>query len=165
MAILKKCFARKSQAESVPAGGRWIRIIARPAGSFVSSRSTIDHSPPEPSPMPSREPPPTLALSVRQPWAELIISGRQTIETRSQPTKIRGRVYVYASLGRYPRAAEMEWAQQYGLDIDRLPRGVLVGTVEIFDCYGEEWRLRAPRRLRRPITPDRRPNPVWSRPF
>lgn len=116
--------------------------------------------------MPNREPqPPTLALSVRQPWAELIVRGRQATEIRSQPTRVRGRVWVYASLGRYPRADEMEWAEQYGLDIDRLPRGVLVGTVELFDCYGEEWRLRAPKRLTNLVRPSRRANPVWFRLF
>ena len=32
------------------------------------------------------------ALIVRQPWIELILSGRKTWEMRSSPTKIRGRV-------------------------------------------------------------------------
>lgn len=40
------------------------------------------------------------ALSVRQPWAELILSGEKTVEIRSQITKIRGRVYSYAALGK-----------------------------------------------------------------
>ena len=37
------------------------------------------------------------ALSIRQPYAEQILRGVKTIEYRSQPTKIRERVYVYAS--------------------------------------------------------------------
>jgi len=42
-----------------------------------------------------------LALSVRQPFAELILSGIKTIEYRSRPTRIIGqRFYLYASKGR-----------------------------------------------------------------
>jgi hypothetical protein len=109
---------------------------------------------------------PTLALSVRQPWAELIMRGLKPIEERSRPTHVRGRIYIYASLGRYPRAEEAEWAEEYGIDdIDGLPRGVIVGTVEHFDCYGDEWRLRLPERVARPLKPERRPQPVWWRPF
>ena len=36
------------------------------------------------------------ALSIRQPWAELILQGHKTIEVRSQRTNIRERVYIYA---------------------------------------------------------------------
>src|SRR5260370_1201034 len=38
------------------------------------------------------------ALSVRQPYAELIMRGGKEIEYRSKPTKIRGLVYIYASM-------------------------------------------------------------------
>ena len=38
------------------------------------------------------------ALSIRQPYAELILRGEKTIEYRSRPTKIIGeRFYFYAS--------------------------------------------------------------------
>ena len=40
------------------------------------------------------------ALSIRQPWAELNLRGDKTVESRSQITKIRGRVYIYAALGK-----------------------------------------------------------------
>jgi hypothetical protein len=109
---------------------------------------------------------PKLALSIRQPFAELIMQGVKTVEYRSRPTRVRGRVFIYSSLGRWPAADEAEWAEEFGLDdIDGLPRGVLVGTVELFDCHGEEWLLRAPERLAKPVKPARHPNPVWFRPF
>jgi hypothetical protein len=108
---------------------------------------------------------PSLALSVRQPWAELIMRGEKIVEYRSRFTHVRGRIYIYASEGRYTRAEEAAWAAEYAIDVDALPRGVIVGTVELYDCYGEEWQLRLPGRLARPIAPTRRPNPVWSRPF
>ena len=36
-------------------------------------------------------------LAVRQPWASLIVEGLKTIEVRSRPTKIRGKILIYAS--------------------------------------------------------------------
>lgn len=36
-------------------------------------------------------------LAVRQPWASLIVEGLKTIEVRSKPTNIRGKVAIYAS--------------------------------------------------------------------
>ena len=108
---------------------------------------------------------PRLALTIRQPFAELIMRGVKTVEERSRPTKIRGRIYIYASLGRWPRAGEADWAEEFGLDIDGLPRGFLLGDVELYDCRGEEWLFRAPKRLATPVKPERHPNPVWFRPF
>src|SRR5215216_5886466 len=41
------------------------------------------------------------ALSVRQPWAELILRGVKTVEYRSRPTRIVGeRFWIYASKNR-----------------------------------------------------------------
>lgn len=37
------------------------------------------------------------ALSVRQPWANLIASGRKTIETRPWATRYRGRLLIVSS--------------------------------------------------------------------
>ena len=42
------------------------------------------------------------ALSVRQPYAELILRGEKKIEYRSKPTNIRERVYLYAFLDGVP---------------------------------------------------------------
>lgn len=39
-----------------------------------------------------------LALSIRQPYAELVLRGIKTVEYRSRPTKIIGeRFYLYAA--------------------------------------------------------------------
>jgi hypothetical protein len=105
-----------------------------------------------------------LALSVRQPYAELILSGVKQQENRSRVTHVRGRVYIYA-------AKKLASALTV-LDIPRnkeLPLGYLLGTVEIYDCTtttsGYAWLLRDPLRLRQPILPKNRPNPVWFYPF
>jgi hypothetical protein len=71
------------------------------------------------------------ALSVRQPSAEAILRGVKKIEYRPGPTRVRGRVLIYAGLGRYSAADEAEMMAQYGIrgvDCDDLPRGVLVGS-------------------------------------
>ena len=67
------------------------------------------------------------ALSIRQPHAEAIMRGVKMIEYRSRATRIRGRVYIYASLGRYSSVEEAEMLEEYGIDdvdIEDLPRGV-----------------------------------------
>jgi len=80
-------------------------------------------------------------------------------EYRSQPTNVRGPIYIYAgnkvTLG-YEDAAM------------GLPRGVVIGTVEIVDCTWEQsggcyaWNLANPERLPTPRKPERRPNPCVS---
>src|SRR5690242_2351771 len=74
------------------------------------------------------------ALSIRQPWAELILLGHKTIEVRSQGTHILERVHIYAGRNRIEAEEEARIASQFGIDVDALPRGVLVGTVEIVGC-------------------------------
>ncbi len=152
--------------------GRAMRVVAlttAPLAFFLWGGKTMAKSTTRPTttkttsqPMPGL---PTLALSIRQPWAELIMRGTKTIEERSKPTRVRGRIFIYASLGRYRRADEVEWAKEFDIDIDGLPRGLIVGTVELFACDGQEWRLRLPERLPVPIAPLRHPCPVFFRPF
>jgi hypothetical protein len=117
------------------------------------------------------------ALSVRQPWAELILRGDKTIECRSRPTRILGRVYIYASLG-------PAHAAPLGPPVGdtALPRGLLVGSVEIIGCRelrrsdrvaacvvtsseGYAWLLARPERLVIPRRPTRHPQPVFFYPF
>ena len=101
------------------------------------------------------------ALSIRQPWAELILRGKKTVEYRSQRTNIRGRVYIYASLAKpEPGDEEVE---------GELPRGVIVGTVEITGCEGSggefEWLLANPERLPEPLAVQGQPQPGFFFPF
>jgi len=107
-------------------------------------------------------------LSLRQPWPEQILRGEKTEEFRKIPTKHRGRIYIYASLGRLED--EEQLSEEYGYDVDSLPRGVVVGTVEITDCelqpegdYG--WFLANPQRIDPPVPPLERPQPIWFHPF
>jgi hypothetical protein len=114
--------------------------------------------------MPSRTP--QRAISIRQPYAEEIMRGLKVGEFRSVPTNIRERVYVYAS-----QKPGDPSDYDLGASPEDLPRGVLVGTVEIVDCkwWAEEkcfaYCLANPKRLRRHLKPKQRPQPIWFYPF
>lgn len=105
------------------------------------------------------------ALSIRQPYAEQILRGIKKVEYRTRPTHVRERVYIYAS--KQPGPAR-EFAR-LRLQVGDLPTGVLVGTVEVVDCTGDDgdyrWHLARPRRLSRLRKPKRRPQPSWFYPF
>jgi len=108
------------------------------------------------------------ALSIRQPHAEAILRGIKKIEFRSRTTKIRGRISIYASLGRYSPQEEADMLKTYRIrDVacDDLPRGVIVGSVELFDCDGGDWKLRNPERASKLLKPKNHPQPVWFHPF
>lgn len=57
------------------------------------------------------------ALSVKQPWANLIASGRKTIETRTWATEYRGEILIAST--KHP-------------DID--PAGYAIAIVTLADC-------------------------------
>jgi ASCH domain len=79
------------------------------------------------------------ALSIRQPWAWLIVSGYKDIENRTWETLYRGRVMVHA--GKSMTRAEYDdcdnFVAQYAIDLPpfkKLVRGGIVGSVEIVAC-------------------------------
>jgi len=82
---------------------------------------------------------PTQALSIRQPWAWLIVNGHKAIENRSWPTRFRGKIYVHAGKGMTrDEYEEASWtAEDNGVELppyEQLERGGIVGEVEIVDC-------------------------------
>ncbi len=112
------------------------------------------------------------ALSIRQPHAEAIMRGIKPIEFRSRSTNVRERIYIYASLGRYTPEEEAEMMASYGIEdvaCDDLPRGVLTGTVDLWDCTGNEgdfhWHVRIPERATELVKPTKHPQPSWFNPF
>lgn len=108
---------------------------------------------------------PLRALSVRQPYAEQILSGHKQVEYRSRLTHFRGIVYLYACKAREPVAA----FQAAGLEAEKLIFGKLIGTVEIVDCTrgkeGYEWHLQNARRFRHPQEITGMPQPSFFWPF
>lgn len=83
---------------------------------------------------------PSIALSVRQPWAWLIIYGGKDVENRDWFTRVRGRFFVHASKGctqvEYDSAFDFCRARNLMLPppLRQLQRGGIVGSVEIHDC-------------------------------
>jgi hypothetical protein len=79
-------------------------------------------------------------ISVRQPWAWLIVNGFKDIENRGWATKRRGRVLIHAAKGltrdEYARAAEFALFANGTVvpEFESLPRGGIVGAATIVDC-------------------------------
>lgn len=89
------------------------------------------------------------ALSIRQPWAWLIVHGYKPVENRGWATKFRGRILVHAAKGMThseyteARALTFDAVRWHGLSpaaIENFPsfhdmqRGGIVGAVDIVDC-------------------------------
>ena len=95
-------------------------------------------------------------LSIRQPWAWLILNAGKDIENRCWPTKFRGRFLIHAAKG--CTKTEYEDALWFAGDFEQrtvaathlpgspavrvpeikdLPRGGIVGVAEIVDCVDE----------------------------
>jgi len=95
------------------------------------------------------------AISIRQPWASLILVAGKDIENRTWSTRYRGPVLIHASKGM--TCAEHEDAIEFAVDairadplnagktktrtlrelgfvFDDLQRGGIVGRAEIVDC-------------------------------
>lgn len=96
-----------------------------------------------------------MALSIRQPWASLIVMAGKDIENRCWSTRVRGRILIHAAKGmtrdehedaisfavdavradpRNADAGRMVTLRELGFAFDDLQRGGIVGSVEIVDC-------------------------------
>lgn len=109
------------------------------------------------------------ALSLKQPWADLVVDGRKTIELRTWKVSYRGELAIHAS-----QSVHLEACQAFGLDARRRVTGAVIGTVDLIDIveldetafesmqdqhlasgyfkapiYG--WILAHPRRLEQPV--------------
>jgi len=67
-------------------------------------------------------------LSVSQPYADLIIHGKKTIELRTWNTKFRGEFLVHA-----PLRIKTEVCKKLGIDEESLRTGVIIGRAELYD--------------------------------
>lgn len=82
------------------------------------------------------------ALSIRQPWAWLIVNGHKDIENRNWVTKFRGTFLVHAAKGmtRDEYALAFVTAEENGVKLpafEDLERGGIVGQATITDCVSE----------------------------
>jgi hypothetical protein len=68
------------------------------------------------------------ALTICQPYAQLIISGEKRVENRTWPTGYRGPLYIHAGKSR-------DWLDD--IDLRRFPNmpfGAVVGIAELVNC-------------------------------
>jgi len=81
---------------------------------------------------------PLVALSIRQPWIDMIVRGVKTIEIRNWMVKRRGLIALHA-----PRRIDFGAAYFYGYKQPwTLPRGKLIALAEITDVVeldNESW--------------------------
>lgn len=101
------------------------------------------------------------ALSVKQPWAWLIVNGYKDVENRSRRTHYRGPLLIHAGLDDSQfNDKEAEYIKaKYAVDIPtEIELGGVVGIVELIDCSEAHaspwfvsgnfaWELANPRRL------------------
>lgn len=125
-----------------------------------------------------------IALGIQQPWAELILQGVKSVEVRNVPVGMRTTIYIYSSrkLSTFPDAEIA--IEEYNLNLQSLPRGQIVGTVEIVGCRQCEltdeasacvswslmenrysWQLENPQRCDPPLKPRFLPYGMWFYPF
>lgn len=102
-------------------------------------------------------------LSIRQPWADLILSGAKTVENRTWPTRWRGVLVVHA--GRSIDRTGQQVATTMGAQVDPTPPTGYLGVVELTDVHRERdqccgqwaqfdvvhWRVARPHRFPHPI--------------
>ncbi len=74
------------------------------------------------------------ALSVKQPWAALLVTGIKAVEVRTWDTRHRGPVLIHASRNPDPRPDG--WAHVTTPAVRRLAEttGGIIGVAELVDC-------------------------------
>lgn len=85
------------------------------------------------------------ALSIRQPWAWLIVNGHKDIENRDWPTNFRGRLLIHAGLTLTRKYYDQVVQELDGMGLlpadlpayDELQRGGFVGWTHVTDCVQE----------------------------
>lgn len=68
-------------------------------------------------------------LTIRQPWASLIVEGYKHYEFRSWKTNYRGKFYIHAGLDCDKKCIHL--FDKYKLSY---PNGAIIGEAEIVDC-------------------------------
>jgi hypothetical protein len=74
-------------------------------------------------------------LTVRQPWAWLIVAGHKPIENRDWSTNYRGRLYIHAA--QVVDDAAFAWVAERFPELSlpfSMPTGAVIGHVQLKDC-------------------------------
>jgi len=92
------------------------------------------------------------AISIRQPWAWLIVHAGKDIENRTWATRYRGPVLIHAAKGMTREEWEDTWtfaqgsgaspkALAAGVTRDTIARGGFVGIADLIDCVPAACRV------------------------
>lgn len=84
-------------------------------------------------------------LSVRQPYASLLVSGEKNVENRSRRTNYRGRVLIHASAKMHDIIPALEKIKKHGVKFSPFHKKIfdaaencefsaIIGCVDIVDC-------------------------------
>lgn len=81
-------------------------------------------------------------ISLRQPWASLLVAGVKRIETRGWATSFRGRIAIHAGKALGQDEVNACYRQPFAASLAKLgfnqpadlPRGAVIGWVTITDC-------------------------------
>lgn len=80
------------------------------------------------------------ALTIKQPWAQLIVEGVKDIENRTWKTNFRGRIYVHSSavdpgeIYKYLNQEQRDLMLSKWDIIPKLNKSSIIGEVDIIDC-------------------------------
>jgi hypothetical protein len=82
------------------------------------------------------------AISIRQPWAWLIVHGYKDVENRTWATKYRGPILIHAGKTLDPEFDEVceVLREELGIEVPprkELRRGGVVGRARVVDCVTE----------------------------
>jgi hypothetical protein len=67
-------------------------------------------------------------ISLKQPYAELLISGKKTIECRTWSTRFRGDFFIHAS-----KTVDIEACIYYNMNINLVVKGSIIGKALIYN--------------------------------
>lgn len=79
------------------------------------------------------------ALTILQPWAEMIARGLKRIENRTWPTHYRGPLAIHAGkgMGWMKREDPLLWPERFGVEMPKaaeLTFGAIIAVAELVDC-------------------------------
>jgi hypothetical protein len=74
-----------------------------------------------------------LAISIKQPWAALLVAGLKTVEVRTWATRVRGRVFIHAAKAADPRPDGWRLVTPELRPLAAL-RGGIIGAADLTAC-------------------------------
>jgi hypothetical protein len=75
-------------------------------------------------------------LSLKQPYAELLVSGKKTVELRKWNTNFRGKFLIHAS-----KNVNKERCKSLGIDHTKLTVGAIIGKAILYDVKKYDNRI------------------------